>query len=132
MVKRTTALPSSLPPAARTFATRHKAVWQAYEALGAAAAESGPLDARMRRLVKLALAVGAQAQGAAKSHARRAKADGVSQADMHHLAALAVTTLGLPAAVRAMAWMDEASAGTGKTAKRKYRKEVSHHAVISL
>ncbi|WP_374302353.1 carboxymuconolactone decarboxylase family protein [Ferrovibrio sp.] len=118
MVKRP-APSASLPPAARNFAARHKAVWQAYETLGEAAAKSGPLDARTRRLVKLALAIGAQAQGAAKSHARRAKADGVSQAEMYHLAALAVTTLGLPAAVRAMAWMDEASGSTGKKAKAK-------------
>ncbi len=99
---------TDLPPAARNFATRHTAVWQAYETLGEAAAEAGPLDARTRRLVKLALAIGAQAQGAASSHARRGKADGASLADMHHVAALAVTTLGLPAAVRAMAWIDAA------------------------
>lgn len=98
----------SLPPAAQTFARRHKDVWSAYEMLGEAAAKSGPLDARTRRLVKLALAIGAQAQGAASSHARRGKADGASRADMHHVAALAVTTLGLPAAVRAMAWIDAA------------------------
>lgn len=117
MAKRPT--PAVLPQAARNFARRHKAVWQAYETLGAAAAMAGPLDARTRRLVKLALAIGAQAQGAAKSHARRAKADGLSQAEMHHVAALAVTTLGLPAAVRAMAWMDEASGNAGKKAKGK-------------
>lgn len=97
-----------LPPAARNFATRQKAVWKAYETLGEAAAEAGPLDARARRLVKLALAIGAQAQGATSSHARRAKADDVGLAEMHHVAVLAVTTLGLPAAVRAMAWIDAA------------------------
>jgi alkylhydroperoxidase/carboxymuconolactone decarboxylase family protein YurZ len=108
---------ASLPAAARNFASRHRAVWESYETLGEAAAKSGPLDARTRRLVKLALAIGAQAQGAASSHARRGKADGASLADMHHVAALAVTTLGLPAAVRAMAWIDAAI--EPKTAKRK-------------
>jgi alkylhydroperoxidase/carboxymuconolactone decarboxylase family protein YurZ len=99
---------AALPPAARSFASRHRAVWKAYEDLGEAAAEAGPLDVRTRRLVKLALAIGAQAQGATSSHARRGKADGASLAEMHHVAALAVTTLGLPAAVRAMAWIDAA------------------------
>lgn len=108
--------PADLPPAARNFAARHKAVWTAYETLGAEAAAAGPLDARTRRLVKLALAIGAQAQGATSSHARRAKADGASLAEMHHVAALAVTTLGLPAAVRAMAWID---AALEKTPARK-------------
>lgn len=98
----------NLPPAARKFAKRHPDIWASYEMLGEAAAKAGPLDARMRRLVKLALAIGAQAQGAANSHARRAKDDGASVADMYHVAALAVTTLGLPAAVRAMAWIDTA------------------------
>lgn len=108
---------TALPPAARHFAKRHDAVWSAYETLGAAAAKAGPLDARTRRLVKLALAIGAQAQGAASSHARRAREDGASLADMYHVAALAVTTLGLPAAVRAMAWIDGAL--DAKAAKRK-------------
>ena len=64
-----------LPPAARNFATRQKAVWKAYETLGEAAAEAGPLDARVRRLVKLALAIGTQAHGDTSTHARRANAD---------------------------------------------------------
>lgn len=108
---------TGLPPAARNFARRHAQIWASYESLGAAAAKAGPLDARTRRLVKLALAIGAQAQGAASSHARRAAADGASTADMYHVAALAVTTLGLPAAVRAMAWIDGAL--DRKPAKRK-------------
>jgi alkylhydroperoxidase/carboxymuconolactone decarboxylase family protein YurZ len=117
MVMKVKSSKTKLPPAARNFAKRHQDVWATYEKLGAAAAKAGPLDARTRRLVKLALAIGAQAQGAASSHARRAKADGASVADMHHVAALAVTTLGLPAAVRAMAWIDAAL--DGKPADRK-------------
>ncbi|WP_374631169.1 carboxymuconolactone decarboxylase family protein [Ferrovibrio sp.] len=117
MKKPKPAAKTDLPPAARNFATRHAQIWAAYETLGAAAAKAGPLDARTRRLVKLALAIGAQAQGAASSHARRAREEGASTADMYHVAALAVTTLGLPAAVRAMAWIDGAI--EQKPAKRK-------------
>ena len=36
-------------------ARAYPAVWEAYAALGKATAEAGPLDARTRRLVKLAL-----------------------------------------------------------------------------
>jgi alkylhydroperoxidase/carboxymuconolactone decarboxylase family protein YurZ len=39
---------------------------EAYEALAAAAHESGPLDERTRRLVKLAIAVGARMEGAVR------------------------------------------------------------------
>ncbi len=48
----------NLPSGAGKVADAHPEVWQAFAALGKACAEAGPLDARTRRLVKLALAVG--------------------------------------------------------------------------
>jgi hypothetical protein len=42
---------------AARIANRHPDIWTAYEKLGAACADAGPLDSRIRRLMKLALAV---------------------------------------------------------------------------
>jgi hypothetical protein len=53
-----------LPEAFQKFSREHPKVHQAYEALAAAAHESGPLDERTRRLVKLAISVGARLEGA--------------------------------------------------------------------
>src|ERR1035437_4403454 len=69
-----------LPSGAGRLADRHPKVWAAYEHLGAAVAEGGPLDAKTRRLVKPALAIGCSSEGAVHSHARRAVSEGVQPA----------------------------------------------------
>ena len=72
-----------------------------------AAEQAGPLDERTRRLVKLAAAIGAQAQGAVRSNARKALGAGASPEEIRQVAALCVTTCGFPAVVAAMGWIDD-------------------------
>lgn len=96
-----------LPAAAEELARAHPGVWRAYSELGAALAEAGDLSARERRLVKLALAIGARSEGAVHSHARRAAQDGISDAEARQVALLAITTLGFPRAVAALTWIDD-------------------------
>lgn len=99
---------SKLPETgAGAFAKQFPAVWEAYEALGKSAAEAGPLDARTRRLVKLALAIGARSEGAVHSHARQAQAEGLKAKELRQVAALAITTLGFPAAMAALSWIND-------------------------
>ena len=99
--------PEELPSGAGDVAREHPAVWNAYSALGEACSQAGPLDRKTARLVKLALAVGASSEGAVHSHARRALTEGVSPADLKHVALLAIPTLGLPQAVRAITWIED-------------------------
>ena len=96
-----------LPSGAGRLADRHPKVWSAYEQLGEAVAEDGPLDAKTRRLVKLALAIGCASEGAVHSHIRRAVAEGLKPEELRHVMLLSIPTLGLPAAVKAMTWMDD-------------------------
>lgn len=96
-----------LPTIVQEFASKYPDVWDAYNRLGQAAAEAGPLDARSERLVKLALAVGAGLQGAVHSHTRRGLAAGLSRAELEHVALLAITTIGWPSALAAFSWLDE-------------------------
>ena len=96
-----------LPGAAGRVAREKPALWQALQVLGAAASEAGPLDATTRRLVTLALAIGADSEGATHSHARRALAEGLSADELHHVAYLAITTLGWPHAIRALTWIED-------------------------
>ena len=63
---------TDLPSGAGEVAANYPPVWKALEALGEACAAAGPLDARTRRLVKLALAIGVGSEGATHSHVRRA------------------------------------------------------------
>jgi alkylhydroperoxidase/carboxymuconolactone decarboxylase family protein YurZ len=100
--------PSALPPSgAGQFATTYPGVWEAYTALGKASADVGPLDASARRLVKLALAIGAGSEGAVHSHVRQAVADGATADELRQVAILAITTLGFPAAMAAFSWIND-------------------------
>ena len=81
-----------LPGTAGQVAEEKPELWRAFQALGAATGEAGPLDARSRRLVNLALAIGADSEGATHSHTRRALAEGFRPEEHDHVAILAITT----------------------------------------
>tara|TARA_B100000315_G_scaffold111702_1_gene102454 strand:- start:490 stop:807 length:318 start_codon:yes stop_codon:yes gene_type:complete len=99
---------STLPPTgAGALAKNLPAVWESYQALGKAAAEAGPLDARTRRLVKLALSIGAYSEGAVHSHTRQAIEEGLAPEELRQVAAMAITTLGFPVAMAGMSWIND-------------------------
>ena len=96
-----------LPSAAQKIAASYPQAWKAYEDLGTACGQAGPLDARTRRLVKLAIAAGGGSEGAVHSHVRRALEEGVSADELRHVALLAVPTLGFPKAAAALSCIDD-------------------------
>jgi alkylhydroperoxidase/carboxymuconolactone decarboxylase family protein YurZ len=96
-----------LPSGAARIAKRHPEIWRAYEELGAACADAGPLDERTRRLVKLALAVGSQSEGAVHSHTRRAIAEGLTKDECLQVTLLAIPSIGLAKAAAAMSWVED-------------------------
>jgi len=100
-------MPTKLPSGAAKIAKKHPEIWAAYEKLGAACAESGPLDARTLRLVKLAIAVGSGSEGAVHSHTRRARDEGLTADELLHVPLLAIPSLGLAKAVAAMTWIED-------------------------
>ena len=95
----------TLPSGAAKLAENHPPVWTAYQLLGAACAEAGPLDARTRRLVKLAVAIGQESEGAVHSHTRRALSEGLTKDEILHVALLAIPSMGLAKAAAAMTWI---------------------------
>jgi alkylhydroperoxidase/carboxymuconolactone decarboxylase family protein YurZ len=82
-------------------------VWKAFNELGERCHEAGPLDEKSRRLVKLALSIGAGLEGATHSTIRNARTAGITPEEIDHVAVLAISTLGLPAATRAMTWVSD-------------------------
>ena len=98
---------AKLPAAYTRFTQRFPRVAKLHEELGKAAAGAGPLDERTAHLVKLGMAMGARSEGAVHSHVRRALAAGATAAQIRHAAALAVPTLGFPAAAAAFTWIDD-------------------------
>jgi alkylhydroperoxidase/carboxymuconolactone decarboxylase family protein YurZ len=97
-----------LPQPVEDFMRSYPEVWKAFVQLGDRCHEAGPLDERARRLIKLALAIGAGLEGATHSAVRNALSAGMSQDEIKQVAVLAITTIGLPAAMRAMTWISDA------------------------
>jgi alkylhydroperoxidase/carboxymuconolactone decarboxylase family protein YurZ len=98
-----------LPAVPTSIEHEHPELWEAFVALGRAASQAGPLDQRTCRLLHLALAIGADSEGATHSHVRRGLREGVTAAELEHVALLAVTTLGWPQAMRALSWIRDLS-----------------------
>ena len=96
-----------LPSTAGSFAESYPGVWEEYSELGKACAEAGPVDDETKRLVKLALAVGSESEGAVHSHVRRALEEGVDPETLRHVAVLSIPTLGFPKAMAALTWIDD-------------------------
>jgi alkylhydroperoxidase/carboxymuconolactone decarboxylase family protein YurZ len=89
------------------FKATYPAVAKAYEQLGAATRAAGPLNARTRALIGLAIAVGARHEGAVHSHTRKALEAGCKPAEIRHAVLLSVTTMGFPNMMAALSWVDD-------------------------
>ena len=108
MKTKSTAAKKNQPPTRfQQFGKKYPAIMRAYESLGAATAEAGPLDAKTRALLKLAIATGAWREGAVHSHTRRALAAGCTPDEIRHVVLLATTTLGFPSMMAALTWVED-------------------------
>src|SRR5262245_29630121 len=96
-----------LPDVYKRFADDYPSVMQAFSELSSALHASGPLSDRERRLVKLGIAIGGESEGAVRSHARKALAEGIEANAIRQVAVLAITTAGYPAAMAAFRWINE-------------------------
>lgn len=83
-------------------------VWERFTELANACHDAGPLDEKTRRLVKLALAIGAGTEGGTHSAVRHAREGGITIKEMEHVAMLSITTIGFPAGGRALSWIRDA------------------------
>ena len=88
----------------RDFRRIHPDIAEAYDHLGDACRNAGPLDARGQRLVKIGLAIGLSSEGAVRSHVRRGLDEGLSREELLHAITIAVPTAGFPPTAAAYAW----------------------------
>ena len=100
----------TLPDIVQRVADEKPEVWAAYNELGKVLAESGPLDAKTQRLIKLALSIGAGLEGAVRSHTRRGLKAGLTTEELQQVALLGVTTVGWPRAIAGLSWIEDKSA----------------------
>jgi alkylhydroperoxidase/carboxymuconolactone decarboxylase family protein YurZ len=85
----------------------HPKVWKRFTELADACHDAGPLNEKTRRLVKLALAIAAGSEGGTHSAVRHAREAGITQKEMEHVVMLSITTIGFPAAGRALMWVQD-------------------------
>jgi 4-carboxymuconolactone decarboxylase len=96
-----------LPEVYLEFTRRYPEVAEAQGELARRVDDASPFDERTTRLLKLALAVGAEAEGAVRSNVRKSLAQGVTEAELRAVALLAITTCGFPSAIAGLRWVEE-------------------------
>ena len=82
----------------------------AYDALSKVCRQAGPLDESTGALVKLAGSVGCGAERTVHAHAKKALRAGADPGSVRQVALIALPTVGLPAALDALRWVDESIA----------------------
>jgi alkylhydroperoxidase/carboxymuconolactone decarboxylase family protein YurZ len=93
-----------LPRVYRDLRAENPGIAEAYDALGDACRQAGPLSQREQRLVKLGIAIGLSSEGGVRSHVRRGRDEGIAPEELLHAVTIAVPTAGFPATAAAYAW----------------------------
>ncbi len=96
-----------LPKPTRALQKEYPRVWKSFQELGKECHSAGPLDERVRRLIKVGIAAAAQSEGALHSAVRNARKAGVSPSEIRHAILLAMTTIGFPRAMAALSWAED-------------------------
>ena len=95
-----------LPKVYENFVKDYPDVFDAYEKLGIACRNAGPLDEKAQNLVKLGLAIGVNSRGGVMSSTRKALEAGASREEVVHAVLLATTTTGFPNMIAALGWVE--------------------------
>src|SRR5260370_17249691 len=91
-----TAMAKALPKPVNQFSKQYPKIWEAFNELGERCHDAGPLDEKSRRLIKLALSIGAGLEGATHSSVRNARRAGITADEINHVALLPIPPLGPP------------------------------------
>lgn len=97
----------AIPKKYKKFTEDYPKIAKAYEEMGTAVHNAGPLDEKTRALIKIAISTGARLEGAVHSHVRKAINAGVTKKEMQHAVLLSLPTIGLPSMMAALTWIDD-------------------------
>ncbi len=96
-----------LPDIVKTFVERHREISETLLKVGELCSQAGPIDQVNQHLIRMGIAVGAQSQGAVRSHARRALDAGATKEQVLQTVLLSSTIGGFPAMIAAYGWLEE-------------------------
>jgi len=94
----------TLPEHFQNFVKEYPDVWEAHQKLSEACAESGPLDRKMRELIKVGISGAANQITALQRHAVMAVQAGAAEEEVYQTILLLITTVGFPRASAALQW----------------------------
>jgi 4-carboxymuconolactone decarboxylase len=98
---------AALPRAWAQLEHDYPEVVAAYNLLSEVCRHAGPLDESMVALLKLAVSVGCRSQRTVHAHAKKALRAGADPCALRQIAMTALPTIGLPAALDALRWIDD-------------------------
>lgn len=98
---------TTAPRSWQQLCARYPAVADGYASLAEASRAAGPLDGREVALAKLAISVGGAAERTVHAHAKKALRLGIAPDALRQVALIALPTIGLPATLDALHWIDE-------------------------
>lgn len=96
-----------LPKIYHEFTDRYPEIAAAQGELSSIVRQATPFDARTSHLLKFALALGGEAEGAVRSNVRKGLDAGLTEDELRAVALLAITTCGFPTAVAGLKWVDD-------------------------
>lgn len=96
-----------IPKRFTRFLENYPAIGKAYSDLGQAVHQAGPLDEKTRALVKVAISGAARLEGGFHSHVRKAISAGATKDELQHVALLSLPTIGFPAMMALLSWIDD-------------------------
>jgi 4-carboxymuconolactone decarboxylase len=99
--------PTSPPKRFTELREQYPELFKAAEALGQAAREAGPLEAKVTQLVQLGAACALRSEGGVHSHVRRAREAGATPDEIYHAIVALTSTIGFPTMVAAVTWADD-------------------------
>jgi AhpD family alkylhydroperoxidase len=99
---------AGLPPAFESMKDAFPAVWDSQSAMNRSCDEAGPLDARTRELIKVAVLAAAGYEQSVKGHTVMALEAGASPAEVRQAVLLAAGPVGIPAVAYGLSWIEEA------------------------
>lgn len=85
----------------------HPEYLEAVESLGQVVKQSGPLNAKNGQLIQLAASIASKSEGATHSHTKRALEAGASSEEIRHAVLLLTNTIGFPAVMAGMSWVND-------------------------
>jgi 4-carboxymuconolactone decarboxylase len=95
------------PLQVQQFEGKYPEIWKDFSEFTDKCHDGGPLDEKSRRILKIGISIGAGLEGGLHSAVRHALAAGISADEISHAAVLAISTIGFPASMRALTWIED-------------------------